>query len=74
MIAGRAVDEPTFVDRIGGPLVAALIVFAVVVILAAVAFWLRRRRDGDDRSERDPEERMRTREERIQRRDGGEGE
>ncbi len=74
LIAGRSVDEPTIVDRIGGPLVALLIVVALIVILAGVAFWLRRRRDGDDRSDRDPEERMRTRQERIRRRDWGEGE
>ena len=74
LIAGRTVEEPTLIDRIGGPLVAALIVLAVVVILAAVAFLVRRRRHGDEQGERDPEERMRTRQERIRRRDEGEGE
>ena len=74
LLAGRDVDEPTVVDRIGGPLVAALIVLAAIVILAAVAFALLRRRDQKRETERDPEERMKTRQERIRRRRGGEGE
>ena len=74
LVAGRDVDEPTVVDRIGGPFVAALIVVVLIVILAAVAFALRRRHQAGRDSERDPEERMRTRHERIRRRRGGEGE
>jgi D-alanyl-D-alanine carboxypeptidase (penicillin-binding protein 5/6) len=74
LVAGRDVDEPTIIDRIGGPLVAALIVVALIVILAVVAFALRRRHQASRDSERDPEERMRTRHERIRRRRGGEGE
>ncbi len=74
LLAGRDVDEPTLVDRIGGPLVAALIVGAVIVILASAAFALRRRNEEERDSERDPEERMRTRQERIRRRRGGEAE
>jgi|GEM_PF-243729 len=74
LTAGRTVDEPSVIDRIGGPIVVVLIAFAVIVILAAVAFWLRRRRQAGGERERDPEERMRTRQERIRRRDGGEGE
>jgi D-alanyl-D-alanine carboxypeptidase (penicillin-binding protein 5/6) len=74
LVAGRDVDEPTVVDRIGGPLVVALIVLALIVIIAAVAFALRRRHRASRDSERDPEERMRTRHERIRRRRGGDGE
>ena len=74
LVAGRDVDEPTVIDRIGGPLVAALIVIVLIVIIAAVAFALRRRHRASSDSERDPEERMRTRHERIRRRRGGDGE
>jgi len=67
LAAARAVSAPTIVDRIGGPLVAVLIVLAVIVILCLAAILLRRRGAGED-GDRDAEERMRTRDERIRRR------
>lgn len=73
LVAGRAVDEPTIVDRIGGPLVVAGALLALIVILAGILVWVRRRHEDDGPAQRDPEERMRTREERIRRRDGGDG-
>ena len=71
LVAARAVAAPTIVDKIGGPLIAGLIVVAVIVILAAVAIAVRRRSNGEGNESRDPEERMRTRQERIRRRRGG---
>jgi D-alanyl-D-alanine carboxypeptidase (penicillin-binding protein 5/6) len=70
LVAATAVDAPTIVDRIGGPLVAVLIVLAVIVILALALIALRRRGNGEADEDRDPEERMRTRQERIRRRRG----
>lgn len=46
LIAARAVAEPTWVDRIGGPAVVAGIVALAVVILLAAALVLRRRARG----------------------------
>ena len=70
LVAATAVDAPTIIDRIGGPLVAVLIVVVAIVILSGALILLRRRgNDGTD-SDRDPEERMRTRQERIRRRRG----
>ena len=70
LTASRAVDEPTFVDRIGGPIVLVVAALVLIVILAAVAFWIRRRGRGERLEDRDPEERMRTRQERIRKRNG----
>ncbi|HET6830132.1 MAG TPA: D-alanyl-D-alanine carboxypeptidase family protein [Solirubrobacterales bacterium] len=70
LTAAHAIAAPTIVDRVGGPLVAALIVLAVIVILALAAIWLRRRTAGYVSADRDPEERLRTRDERIRRRSG----
>jgi D-alanyl-D-alanine carboxypeptidase (penicillin-binding protein 5/6) len=47
LAAGRAVSEPTIVDRVGGPLVAVLILLAAVGILALTAIMLRRLSAGD---------------------------
>jgi D-alanyl-D-alanine carboxypeptidase (penicillin-binding protein 5/6) len=44
LVAGRAVAAPTIIDRIGGPVVAALIIIALIVILALVVLALRRHR------------------------------
>jgi D-alanyl-D-alanine carboxypeptidase (penicillin-binding protein 5/6) len=68
LTAARAVAAPTIVDRVGGPLVVALIVLAAIVILGLVAIWLRRRNAGYGSGDRDAEERMSTRDERIRRR------
>ena len=51
LVAARGIAEPTWVDRIGGPLVVAGIVALAVVILLAVALVLRHRaRDSGRRS------------------------
>jgi D-alanyl-D-alanine carboxypeptidase (penicillin-binding protein 5/6) len=71
LVAARAVDAPTIIDKIGGPPVAVLILVAAIVILAAVVIVLRRRSNGGGNGNRDPEERMRTRQERIRTRRGG---
>ncbi|MCL4287056.1 MAG: serine hydrolase [Thermoleophilia bacterium] len=42
LTAARAVAAPTIVDRVGGPLVAALIILAAIVILGLAAIRLRR--------------------------------
>jgi len=73
LLAGRAVDAPTIVDRVGGPVVVAAALVAMIVILAGVLIWIRSRRQEGGPAARDPEERMRTREERIRRRNGGDG-
>lgn len=57
LAAARAVAAPTIVDRVGGPLVAALILLAAIVILALAAISLRRLStdggsDGRDRRRR----------------------
>lgn len=70
LVAGTAVDAPTIVDRIGGPLVVVLILIAAIVILSVVLIALRRRGNGGADDDRDPEERMRTRQQRIRRRRG----
>ncbi len=71
LVAAQAIDAPTIIDKIGGPLVAVLIIVVAIVILAAVVIALRRRSKDGDSDGRDPEERMRTRQERIRRRRGG---
>jgi hypothetical protein len=68
LTAAHAIAAPTIVDRVGGPLVVALIVLAAIVILGLVVIWLRRRSAGYVSGDRDAEERMRTRDERIRRR------
>jgi D-alanyl-D-alanine carboxypeptidase (penicillin-binding protein 5/6) len=53
LAAARAVAAPTIVDRVGGPLVAALILLAAVVILALAVTWLRRISTGEGNLGRD---------------------
>ena len=72
LIAARAVEEPTLVDRVGGPLVITIAVIVLIVILALGALALRRRRDERDEASRSSEERMRSRQERkLKRQDRG---
>lgn len=55
LAAARSVAAPTIVDRIGGPLVAALVLLAAIVILTLAAIALRRlgtNRRGGDRDRR----------------------
>jgi D-alanyl-D-alanine carboxypeptidase (penicillin-binding protein 5/6) len=70
LVAATAVEAPTIIDRIGGPPVAVLIVVVVIVILFVALVLLRRRGNGGSDGDRGPEERMRTRQERIRRRRG----
>lgn len=65
LIAARAVEEPTLVDRVGGPLVVTVAVIVLIVILALGALALRRRRDERIEASRSSEERMRSRQERT---------
>ena len=75
LVAGHAVAAPTIVDKVGGPLVAALIVAVIIGIMAVVVIALRRRRnDGNDGGDRVSEESMRDRQDRIRRRRRGTGE
>jgi D-alanyl-D-alanine carboxypeptidase (penicillin-binding protein 5/6) len=57
LAAARAVAAPTIIDRVGGPLVAALILLAAIVILTLSAIWLRRLATVGSNGGRDPEER-----------------
>jgi D-alanyl-D-alanine carboxypeptidase (penicillin-binding protein 5/6) len=68
LLAARAVAEPSIVDRIGGPVVAFLIIAGIFVIVVAGFTVLRRSRPGNGGSGRTHEERMRSRQQRTSRR------
>ena len=68
LLAARAVAEPGIVDRIGGPVVAFLIIAGICVIVVAGFTVLRRSRPGNGGSGRTREERMRSRQQRTSRR------
>jgi len=73
LVAAEAIPAPTWVDKIGGPVVLAAILMGAFVILLIVV-WAIRRRGGDSRKGRSAEERMRSRDERNRRRNlRGEG-
>lgn len=71
LLAASAVAAPTFVERIGGPVVLAAIIIAAIVILLAVALLLRRGADRAGARARSSEDRVRSRHERRSRRSGG---
>jgi D-alanyl-D-alanine carboxypeptidase (penicillin-binding protein 5/6) len=68
LLAARAVAEPGIVDRIGGPVVVLLIIAGIFVIVVAGFVVLRRNRPGHRGNGRSPEERMRSRQQRMSRR------
>lgn len=70
LLAAHAVAAPTVIDRIGGPLVMVLVIVAIFVIVVAGFAVFRRRRQENGGSGRTPEERMRSRQQRISRRTG----
>jgi D-alanyl-D-alanine carboxypeptidase (penicillin-binding protein 5/6) len=73
LLAAQAIAEPSFADRVGGPLVVALAALVLIVILIAVLILgLRRARGERSEGSRSSEERMRSREERtLKRQDRG---
>lgn len=73
LLAAESIAAPTVIDRIGGPGVVVAIAIGAIVILVLVV-WVIRRRRGDSRSKRSPQERLRSREQRSRRRElRGEG-
>lgn len=73
LVAAEAVPAPSLIDKAGGPVVLIAVVIGLAVILLLVA-WAIRRRGGEGRKGRSAEERMRSLEERNQRRNLREGE
>ena len=69
LIAARAIAEPTFVDRVGGPAVVVAAAVALIVILLVAAYLVTRRRGLGHAGERSAEEGPISRNQRHGRRD-----
>jgi len=67
LLAARAIAEPGWIDRVGGPIVVIVAVLVLIVILIVAVVLLRQRR-SERVAERNPEERMRSQQHRTSRR------